>query len=68
MELSRTTLNRVLKETAEDLFQRASHLEVSLKHSSMSVEAERLWFGVSRREQINHLRVTGRQLLRRLSY
>jgi hypothetical protein len=67
MEVSRNRLARMLKEVAQELFQRAARLESSLKNSSMRPETEEHWFGEPRRIEINRLRSTGRQMLRRAS-
>lgn len=64
MEFSQEAIRSLLRETAETLFEQADQLEKKLARSSMTPEAESLWFGKTRREEVTQLRRTARALLR----
>lgn len=64
MEFSQEAIRSPLTETAETLFEQADQLEKKLARSSMTQEAELLWFGKTRRDEVMQLRRTARALLR----
>lgn len=63
MDIDPATIRQMLRETAESVLEEAAKTEEALLHSSMTAEAEHLWFGERRQDKIHKLRwVAGRMI------